>query len=244
LLISFYYSTEATTTEQGAIVTAHYHRNRAPLELLFDKYGPDRLQLARGDLASERDVQVMFEEMSWGGPEIVVVNHGISIVPDVSLRDMELAQWEATLSINLTASFLVAREYLRNLDVKIQAITAAAHLTVETPQRRFGDRAAIILVGSTAGKYGEAGHADYAASKSGSLRFYLSLIYNLATFVLAAMMYGLTLSLKNEIVKIAPHGRVNCIAPGWVKTPLAAGSLKNPMTVYRALATCVSQPLP
>lgn len=39
------------------------------------------------------------------------------------------------------------------------------------------------------------GHADYAASKS-------------------AMMGGLLLSLKNEIVKIAPRGRVNSINPG------------------------------
>jgi len=50
-------------------------------------------------------------------------------------------------------------------------------------------------------------------------------------------MYGLTLSLKNEIVKIAPKGRVNCIAPGWVKTPMAEDALKDPLVVYRALAT-------
>ena len=53
-------------------------------------------------------------------------------------------------------------------------------------------------------------------------------------------MYGLLLSLKNEIVKIAPSGRVNCIAPGWVSTPMAAEALKNPDVVYRALATYVS----
>ncbi|KAH9925644.1 NAD(P)-binding protein [Epithele typhae] len=68
------------------------------------------------------------------------------------------------------------------------------------------------------GKYGEAGHADYAATKS-------------------AMMYGLCLSLKNEIVKIAPKGRVNVVAPGWVRTPMAEESLKNPDIVYQALAT-------
>ncbi|KAI0776662.1 NAD-P-binding protein [Trametes elegans] len=72
--------------------------------------------------------------------------------------------------------------------------------------------------GGTAGKYGEAGHADYAATKS-------------------AMMYGLCLSLKNEIVKIAPGGRVNAIAPGWVKTPMAEESLMDPNVVYQALAT-------
>ena len=51
------------------------------------------------------------------------------------------------------------------------------------------------------------------------------------------MMYGLLLSLKNEIVKIAPRGRVNCVAPGWVDTPMAKDALANPDTVYRALAT-------
>ena len=33
-----------------------------------------------------------------------------------------------------------------------------------------------------------------------------------------ALMYGLTLSLKNEIVKVASKGRVNTVAPGWVRT--------------------------
>lgn len=53
------------------------------------------------------------------------------------------------------------------------------------------------------------------------------------------MMYGLTMTLKNEIVKIAPRGRVNCVAPGWVRTPMAEESLKNPDNLYRALATYV-----
>jgi len=51
------------------------------------------------------------------------------------------------------------------------------------------------------------------------------------------MMYGLTMTLKNEIVKIAPKGRVNCVAPGWVRTPMATESLADPEVAYRALAT-------
>ena len=58
-----------------------------------------------------------------------------------------------------------------------------------------------------------------------------------------AIMYGLTLSLKSEIVKIAPKGRVNCIAPGWVNTPMAADAMKDPNTVYQALATYVCDAL-
>lgn len=51
------------------------------------------------------------------------------------------------------------------------------------------------------------------------------------------MMYGLTMSLKNEIVKIAPKGRVNTVAPGWVRTPMVESAMEDPDVVYRALAT-------
>ena len=64
---------------------------------------------------------------------------------------------------------------------------------------------------------GEAGHADYAASKSGTNKCVMKNIEHSKHFF-PAMMYGLTMSLKNEIVKIAPKGRVNTIGPGWVRT--------------------------
>lgn len=54
--------------------------------------------------------------------------------------------------------------------------------------------------------------------------------------IIAAMMYGLTLTLKNEIVKIAPKGRVNTVGPGYVKTRMVEESLKNPDIVDRVLA--------
>ncbi len=51
------------------------------------------------------------------------------------------------------------------------------------------------------------------------------------------MMYGLTPTLKNEIVSIAPRGRVNSVNPGWVATPMAENTLKDTAFVERALAT-------
>jgi NAD(P)-dependent dehydrogenase (short-subunit alcohol dehydrogenase family) len=75
----------------------------------------------------------------------------------------------------------------------------------------------LLLIGFL-GKVGEAYHADYATSKS-------------------AIMYGLVCSLKNEIVKIAPRGRVNCVAPGWTKTPMAETALADFNIIYQALAT-------
>jgi 3-oxoacyl-[acyl-carrier protein] reductase len=98
--------------------------------------------------------------------------------------ELPLERWEETLGANLTSTFLVARGFLREV-------------------KRSG-HGSLVLVGSTAGVFGEAGHADYAAAKS-------------------AVLGGLLLSLKNEIVRIAPLGRVNAIAPGWTESPMTRG---------------------
>ncbi|KAI5118725.1 hypothetical protein M0805_004523 [Coniferiporia weirii] len=191
--------------KQGARVIAHYNSNSDSLQSILDDVDPSHFSMAQADLSSESDVVKLFGRLEDGPVQVLVVNHGIWMKNSSPVSQMSLEQWNKTISTNLTSSFLVIREFLRSLDKP--GVTAA--------QR---DEAAIILIGSTAGKYGEADHADYAATKS-------------------AMMYGLLLSLKNEIVRIAPKGRVNCVAPGWVHTPMAAEALSNPDTVYRALAT-------
>lgn len=50
-------------------------------------------------------------------------------------------------------------------------------------------------------------------------------------------MYGLVPTLKNEIVAVAPRGRVNSVNPGWVVTPLAESTLEDKAFVERSLAT-------
>src|SRR2546423_787458 len=66
----------------------------------------------------------------------------------------------------------------------------------------------LVLVGSTAGIFGEAGHADYAAAKS-------------------AIVHGLLLSLKNEVVRAHPRARVNAVAPGWTESPMTRGHVSE-----------------
>jgi len=63
----------------------------------------------------------------------------------------------------------------------------------------LADGGAIVLVSSTAGQRGEAFHADYAATKGAVI----------------ALTKGLA-------VELAPRLRVNCVAPGWVDTEMAA----------------------
>jgi 3-oxoacyl-[acyl-carrier protein] reductase len=81
-----------------------------------------------------------------------------------------------------------------------------------------------VLIASTAAVFGEAGHADYAAGK-------------------AAIAYGLTRSLKNELSRLAPHttnycgGRLNCICPGWTVVPRVAARLNHAKTLRKVTAT-------
>ncbi len=80
-------------------------------------------------------------------------------------------------------------------------------------QANSGVRGHIILVASTAAQRGEAFHADYAASKGALL--------------------SLTKSLSSEL---APQGILcNCVAPGWVRTEMSAGTLADPEASKKAL---------
>ena len=58
------------------------------------------------------------------------------------MQDMTLSQWNNTITTNLTSTFLVIRAFLRQLDGQS-----------EEAKRNV----AVVLIGSTAGKYGEAG---------------------------------------------------------------------------------------
>ncbi|KAH9016750.1 hypothetical protein EDB84DRAFT_1523593, partial [Lactarius hengduanensis] len=149
--------------EHGARVTAHYRSSNAALSQLISETSHEHLRMVQADLSHEAQVQALFVRpgnAGWGEVEIAVVNHGVYQWADVPLKDMPIEQWERTFSDNLTSSFLVAREYLRGLERGVRAGPK-----METG---FGDRAALVFVGSTAGKCGEAMHADYAASKSGA----------------------------------------------------------------------------
>lgn len=135
----------------GAEVTAHYNTQYGPLESLSKAYS--NVKAVQANLSDETAVANMFTAIAHAGPvQVLVVNHGIWPREDVPLAELTLQRWNHTISTNLTSSFLVCREYLKRL-------------TGATPEVK--EKAAIVLIGSTAGRYGEAGHADYAVTKSG-----------------------------------------------------------------------------
>ena len=100
-----------------------------------------------------------------------------------------------------------------NLDSVFGLVSAAARGMLAAPPHADA-RGHIVLVASTAAQRGEAFHADYAASKGALL--------------------SLTKSLSSEL---APQGILcNCVAPGWVRTEMSAGTLSDPEASKKALA--------
>lgn len=178
--------------EEGAAVVLHYHRGRERAEAVSADLGG--APVIGADLTDEAEVERLFEQA--GALDVCAAVAGRWPSEDVPVWELPLDRWRSTLDTNLIATFLTARGFLRQLQ---------------------GD-GALILVGSTAGLVGEAGHADYAAAKS-------------------AILGGLLLSLKNEIVRIAPLGRVNAVAPGWTASPMTRAELDDPELVQRVTRT-------
>jgi 3-oxoacyl-[acyl-carrier protein] reductase len=90
----------------------------------------------------------------------------------------------------------------------LDANLTASFLTARGFLNQLEGDGALIFVGSTAGIVGEAGHADYAAAKS-------------------AILGGLLLSLKNEVVRKNALARVNAVAPGWTESPMTRGHVSD-----------------
>lgn len=170
--------------EEGARVLVHYHRGEERARAVAAELGG--APFARADLTVEADVDRLFAEArsALGSVDVCAAVAGVWPAEDVPVWDLPLARWEETVRQNLTATFLTARAFLR-----------------EVARNGHGS---LVLVGSTAGRFGEAGHADYAAAK-------------------AALQGGLLLSLKNEVTRVAPRARVNAVAPGWTVSPMTRG---------------------
>lgn len=174
---------------EGCEVVAHYHLGRERAEAL------GAAAVVGADLRVEAEVARLFEE---AGPlDVCAAVAGIWPAEDVPVWELPLERWEETLRANLTATFLTARGFLRG-------VASSGH-------------GSLVLVGSTAGLFGEAGHADYAAAK-------------------AAIVAGLLPSLKNEVVRVAPRARVNAVCPGWTESPMTRDSLDDE-TLHRVTRT-------
>jgi 3-oxoacyl-[acyl-carrier protein] reductase len=114
----------------------------------------------------------------FGSVDILVNNAGIT--RDTLLLRMKRADWDAVISTNLTGVFLVTQALLNPM-----------------LRARWGR---IINITSVVGRTGQAGQANYAASKAG--------------------LIGFTLSMAREVASRSIT--VNAVAPGYIETAMTA----------------------
>jgi 3-oxoacyl-[acyl-carrier protein] reductase len=140
----------------------------------------DRILTVRCDVTDTAQVDEAFStvEAALGGVEVLVANAGIT--RDTLVLRMSDDDFTSVLDANLTGAFRVTRRAVKTM-----------------MRARFGR---IVLVGSVVGLGGQAGQANYAASKAG--------------------LVGLGRSLAREFASRAIT--VNLVAPGPIETDMLA----------------------
>jgi 3-oxoacyl-[acyl-carrier protein] reductase len=131
-----------------------------------------------GDVTRIEEVQEVIRAVESGlGPVSILVNNA-GITRDNLLLRMSEEEWDEVLAVNLKGAFNLTRSVARGM-----------------MKRREG---VIVNIASVIGLMGNAGQANYAASKAG--------------------LMGFTRSVAREL---APRGiRCNAIAPGFIRTAM------------------------
>jgi 3-oxoacyl-[acyl-carrier protein] reductase len=159
---------------QGAVVALSGTR-KAALDEMKERL-KERVHVFTCDLAKPEEVErlVPDAEAAMGTLDILINNAGVT--RDGLAMRMKDTDWAEVVEVNLTAGFKLARAAMRGM-----------------MKRRFGR---IIGITSVVGITGNAGQANYAASKAG--------------------MTGLAKALAQELG--SRNITVNCIAPGFIAT--------------------------
>jgi 3-oxoacyl-[acyl-carrier protein] reductase len=132
------------------------------------------------DVSDEASIQAAAKASiaHFGAVEILVNNAGIT--RDTLLLRMKRADWDAVMTTNLTGAFLLTQALLNSM-----------------LRARWGR---IINVSSVVGRTGQAGQANYAASKAG--------------------LIGFTRSMAREVASRSVT--VNAVAPGYIETAMTS----------------------
>lgn len=172
---------EATVVAMGT--------NQDKLDILKEKFG-DKIFVYKCDLSDTTTIPAVVKELyeKLQKIDILVCNAGVT-KDNLSIR-LKDEDWDTVLNINLKSTFILNREVIKIM-----------------MKQRSGS---IVNIASIIGMIGNAGQANYSASKAG--------------------MIGMSKSLAQEV---ATRGvRVNCIAPGFIETSMTdviPGEIKQKM---------------
>lgn len=152
----------------------------------------------RMDVSNEDEIKATVKSAieKLGKIDILVNNAGIT--RDTLLLRMKRADWDSVIQTNLTGPFLCTQAVLGSM-----------------LRQRWGR---IINITSIFGQTGQAGQANYSASKAGMIGFTMSMAREVASrnitvnavapgYIETAMTEGLSAELKSKVSEMIPLGR-------------------------------------
>ena len=119
------------------------------------------------DASNEGAVSELFSEIKseWGAIDVLCANAGIA-GPTAQIEDVQLADWQKCVAVNLEGAFLAAK--------------------YAAPVMKAQGRGAMIFTTSTAGLYGYPNRAPYAAAKWGIIGLMKTLAMELGPYGIRA----------------------------------------------------------
>ncbi|MDK2919305.1 MAG: 3-oxoacyl-[acyl-carrier protein] reductase [Candidatus Petromonas sp.] len=166
--------------EQGANIIVNYTSNSSRAQEVVDeikKMGVEAMAL-KADVSNQDDVKALVKEVSKHFDTIDILVNNAGITRDTLVIRMKDEDWDKVMDINLKGTYLCTKLIGKKM-----------------MKQRSGK---IVNITSVVGIMGNAGQANYAASKAGVI--------------------GFTKSIAKEF---APRGiNVNAVAPGFIQTDM------------------------
>ena len=164
------------------LILVHYDADNSAADETLDqlsKKGVDA-ESHRLDVSSFQDVNAFFDEIlsKYGKVDVLINNAGIT--RDTFIMRMSEDDWDILMKVNLKSAFNCTKAIIRTM-----------------MKQRMGR---IVCISSVVGQIGNAGQANYAASKAGLMGFVKSVAREVAS-------RGIT---------------VNAVAPGFIDTEMTA----------------------
>jgi 3-oxoacyl-[acyl-carrier protein] reductase len=179
----------------GARVAINYRENHdAAQDVLGElKGGGAHAMAVAGDVSVAADVERVVTAVGEAFERIDILVNNAGITRDNLVMRMDEADWDAVLNTNLKSAYLVTKAVLRGM-----------------VRRRSGR---IVNITSVAGVLGNAGQANYSASKAG--------------------LIGFTRAVAREV---ASRGiTVNAVAPGFIETDIWANTSDEAKQSFKSL---------
>jgi 3-oxoacyl-[acyl-carrier protein] reductase len=157
----------------------------------------------RADVSNAADVKTIFDEAVGEFQKVEILINNAGITRDGLLMRMSEQDWDSVIDINLKGTFLCSKEAVRVMS-----------------KQRYGR---IINISSVVGFMGNAGQANYTASKAGVMGLTKTVAREYAGrgitsnavapgFITTAMTDALPENIKSEMLKLIPSGRFGAVA--------------------------------